>query len=149
MTNRPNTHLKNRDAFVSWASATIRYCDLDPNGHVNNGAINSFFEDGRVQFRNDRMITLGENILRGFVLEKFSAEYFKTLHYPGSVDIGTVVQNIGRTSYVLGQGIFTDEGCIATAEVVTVCVNNASQKPTVIDGDLRLILKNSLSILKN
>jgi acyl-CoA thioester hydrolase len=145
MRNRINTQLKYRDNYLTWTSASIRYCDLDPNGHVNNGAINSFFEDGRVQFRNDRMIILGDSVLRGFVIAKFSVEYLKTLYYPGFVDIGTVVQKIGSTSYVLGQGIFTSEDCIATAEVVTVCLNDLDQKPLIIKGKLRLILEKSLS----
>ena len=48
--------LKDRKNYVSWAQSTIRYCDLDPNGHVNNGAINTFFEDGRVLFRDEYMV---------------------------------------------------------------------------------------------
>jgi|TARA_B100000315_G_scaffold241582_1_gene262587 acyl-CoA thioester hydrolase len=146
MTDTQELNLKSRDAYVSWTSATIRYRDLDPNGHVNNGAINEFFEDGRVQFRNDRMISLGDNILAGFALVKFSVEYYKTLHYPGSVDIGTVVTKIGRTSYVLGQGIFSGDECIAVAEVITVCLDDQTQKSQPIGDELRAILANAQNI---
>ncbi len=139
-------NLKTRDAYVSWTSATIRYSDLDPNGHVNNGAINAFFEDGRVQFRNDWMISLGDDFLAGFALVKFSVEYFKTLHYPGSVEIGTVVTKIGRTSYVLGQGIFNGDECIAVDEVVTVCLDAQTQKSQQISDELRAILESAQNI---
>jgi len=146
MTDTQESNLKTRDAYVSWTSATIRYRDLDPNGHVNNGAINEFFEDGRVQFRHEQMTTLGDDILAGFALVKFSVEYFKTLHYPGSVDIGTVVTKIGRTSYVLGQGIFNGDAgdnCVAFAEVITVCLNAETQKSQPINDELRVILENA------
>ena len=143
MTDTQEPDLKSRDAYVSWTSATIRYRDLDPNSHVNNGAINEFFEDGRVQFRHEQMITLGDDILAGFALVKFSVEYFKTLHYPGSVDIGTVVTKIGRTSYVLGQGIFSGDECIAVDEVITVCLDAETQKSQPINDELRAILENA------
>ncbi len=146
MTEPQELNLKTRDAYVSWTSATIRYSDLDPNGHVNNGAINAFFEDGRVQFRNDWMISLGDDFLAGFALVKFSVEYFKTLHYPGSVEIGTVVTKIGRTSYVLGQGIFNGDECIAVDEVVTVCLDAQTQKSQQISDELRAILESAQNI---
>ncbi len=125
--------LKNMGIYANWAKGTIRYSDLDPNGHVNNGAINAFFEDGRVCFRNDRMLKLGDEILTGFALVKFTVEYFAPLYFPGTVDIGTVVTRIGGSSFSLGQGIFSGGTCVSTAEVITVLFDpktNSSQKLT-------------------
>jgi acyl-CoA thioester hydrolase len=141
MTNQADINLKTRDAYSSWATCSIRFSDLDPNGHVNNGAINAFFEDGRVQFRTDRMVSLGDGILSGFVLVKFSVEYLKVLHYPGSVDVGTVVTKVGNTSFVLGQSIFSGDNCIAVAEVITVSLNSDTQKSQPIEGALRDVLE--------
>ena len=141
MTDSSELNLKLRESYTSWTNATIRYSDLDPNGHVNNGAFNAFFEDGRVQFRNDRMISLGEDILTGFVLVKFSVDYLKALHYPGAVDIGTVVTKVGRSSYVLGQGIFSGDDCAAIAEVITVWFDDETQKSKPIGDELRGILE--------
>ena len=125
--------LKNMGIYANGAKGTIRYSDLDPNGHVNNGAINAFFEDGRVCFRNDRMLKLGDEILTGFALVKFTVEYFAPLYFPGTVDIGTVVTRIGGSSFSLGQGIFSGGTCVSTAEVITVLFDpktNSSQKLT-------------------
>jgi acyl-CoA thioester hydrolase len=141
MADKPDFDLKTRKAYVNWATVTIRYSDLDPNGHVNNGAFSAFFEDGRVQFRGDHMIILGDDILSGFVLVKFAVEYLNGLHFPGSVDIGTVVTKVGRTSYSLGQGIFIDDTCFAIAEVITVCLNSETKRPQIIGGALRGILE--------
>ena len=134
-------NLKIRKFYTDWVTENIRYSDLDPNGHVNNGAINAFFEEGRVQFRAARMKSYSENILAGFVLVKFSVEYLKALNYPGSVDIGTMVTSIGRTSYLLNQALFLAKECIAIAEVVTVCCNKETQKAELINDDLRNILE--------
>ena len=132
--------------YPSWTNSTIRYSDLDPNGHVNNGAINAFFEDGRVCFRNEQMLQLGDDILAGFVLVKFSVNYLAPLFFPGSVDIGTVVTRVGRSSYNLGQGIFDGEKCVATAEVVTVFIDSNTKKSQELTHDLRAILERAMKV---
>ena len=134
-------NLKDPSICSSWTKSTVRYSDLDPNGHVNNGAINAFFEDGRVCFRRDRMLRLGDEILTGFALVKFTVEYLVPVYFPGSVDIGTVVTRIGGSSYTLGQGIFLSGKCAATAEVITVSFDPESGKSKKLTPDLRLILE--------
>ena len=130
--------------YSSWTNSTIRYSDLDPNGHVNNGAINAFFEDGRICFRKEQMLQLGDDFLAGFVLVKFSVNYLAPLFFPGSVDIGTLVTRVGGTSYDLGQGIFSGNKCIATAEVVTVLVDSKTKKSRELPIDLRAILERAI-----
>jgi acyl-CoA thioester hydrolase len=138
---KAESNFKIREVYTDWVTNNIRYSDLDPNGHVNNGAINAFFEDGRVQFRADRLSDYSEDILAGFVLVKFSVEYLRALKYPGSVEVGTLVSNIGRTSYLLKQGLFCDNECMAIAEVITVCFNKETQGAELINDDLRGILE--------
>ena len=130
--------LRNRIVFPEWTRVTIRYADLDPNNHVNNGAINQFFEDGRVHFRLARMAPLGEETLSGFALVRFSVIYRAPLHYPGEVEIGTVVTRIGGSSYDLGKGIFQGDKCVATAEVTTVHIAGGKSAP--LPDSLRAIL---------
>ena len=137
--------LKKRIVYASWTRSTIRYSDLDPNGHVNNGAINAFFEDGRVCFRNEHMLRLGEDILTGFALVKFSVDYLAPLFFPGSVDIGTVVIRIGKSSFNLGQGIFDGEKCVAIAEVVTVFFDPKNNKSQKLTDELRIILRDAMT----
>lgn len=120
------TSLRDASAYAVWTTDTIRYVDLDPNGHVNNGAINAFFEDGRVRLREEHLALPGETVLSGFVVAKLTIEYLAALHFPGEVRIGTVVVAVGNSSYTLGQGLFRDGRCVATAEVVTVHVDPRS-----------------------
>ena len=116
----PELDLTNRHVYKTWTQDMVRYRDLDPNGHVNNGAINQYFEDGRVYLREERMADLGGNILRGFAIKKFTATYHEALSYPATIDVGSVVSRIGNSSFVLGQGVFDNKRCIATAEVISV-----------------------------
>ena len=136
--------LKIKNIYPSWTRSTIRYSDLDPNGHVNNGAINAFFEDGRVCFRNEYMLQLDDDILTGFALVKFSVSYLAPIFFPGSVDIGTVVTRIGDSSYDLGQAIFDGDKCVATAEVVTVFFDSKNNKSQELTRELKAILKSAM-----
>ncbi len=132
---------KNPGSYPVWTKDSIRYRDLDPNGHVNNGAINEFFEDGRVRFRQDYLTSVASDILSGFVIARFCVEYHRPLFFPGDVDIGTAITRVGRTSYTLMQGLFRDGECVASAEVVSVLIDRDTGKPTLIPDKLRTLME--------
>lgn len=135
--------LKSRASFRVWTSDTIRYADLDPNDHVNNGAINTYFEDGRVRFRDQHLSHLGEGTLAGFVLVKYTIEYHAMLLFPGEVDIGTTILRIGGSSYTQGQSVFRDETCIATAQVVTVRLSEETGRSMPLDDVFKQALRDA------
>ena len=129
---------------MSWAEVSIRYRDLDPNGHVNNGAINQYFEDGRVKFREDLMSSLGREILTGFAIAHFEASYYSALNYPGRVEVGTVVTRIGKTSFGLGQAIFVGSREIAGADVVSVYFDPSTGTKKHLPKELLTVLEKAL-----
>jgi acyl-CoA thioester hydrolase len=137
--------LHDRAVYVAWGRDIVRYSDLDPNGHVNNGAINMFFEDGRVAFRDQRMALGGKALLTGFAVKKFSVTYHAALGYPATVETGTVVTRVGRSSFELGQGVFANGRCIATAEVVQVYFDPATGKSAPLPDPVRAALEGTLA----
>ena len=141
MTNQPpdmpSYNLKDRATYVTWTADSVRYADLDPNGHVNNGAVNQYFEDGRVHFRSERMTFLGDALFTGFAVGRFTATYHAALTYPATVDVGTVVTRIGTSSFDLGQGVFNVDVCIATAEVAPVYFDPATGKSMKLPDPIR------------
>ena len=149
MTKLTTESLQSREAYSSWISVSSRYSDLDPNEHINNGAINSFFEEGRVNLRAERMALLDKNILSGFALVRFTVEYLKEIKYPGLIDVGTMVKKVGNTSYTLGQALFRGTDCFSVAEAVTVFLNPNSKRPEPIDDHLREILNSLESPFKD
>lgn len=133
------------DAFAVWTTDTVRYGDLDPNLHVNNGAINQFFEDGRVSFRQQRLSSTDGDKLTGFAVVKFSVSYRAPAHYPGEVEIGTIVSRVGGSSYGLGQGVFQNGVCVATAEVVTVHFDPQTSSSKPLPDDIRAALESAMN----
>jgi acyl-CoA thioester hydrolase len=133
-----------RTAYAIWTSDTLRYGDTDRQGHVNNAVFATFCESGRVRFLYDEALDLrgpGSN----FVIARLELDFLAELFYPGSVDIGTRVLSVGRSSFRLGQGIFTGEACAATAECVMVLVDDATRRSQPLTPRLRLWLEARLA----
>jgi len=140
----PPYDLKDRGTYATWTSDSVRYADLDPNGHVNNGAVNQYFEDGRVHFRSERMKFLGDALFTGFAVGRFTATYHAALTYPATVDIGTVVTRIGTSSFDLAQGVFNGDVCIATAQVAQVYFDPATGKSMKLPDPIRAAFEAAL-----
>ena len=133
--------LKNIDAYPHIITDTVRYSDLDPNNHVNNGALLAYIEDGRTRMRSERFTTLGEDVLAGFVIARITVDYHAPMGFPNTVHVGTGVTRLGTKSYTLGQAVFLDKQCILSGEVVTVFVDRASGKSAPLSQDVRAILE--------
>lgn len=140
-TSSASPDLTSKATFPVWTTVSVRYGDLDPNNHVNNGAINQYFEDGRVGFRLQRLSDVAGDTLAGFAVVSFAANYRAPAHYPGNVEIGTVVTRVGGSSYGLGQAIFQDGKCVATAEIVTVHFDPGTSRSVRLSDAFRAALE--------
>jgi acyl-CoA thioester hydrolase len=113
---------------------TIRFGDLDPQGHVNQAVFLTYFESGRVaMFRNQ---DLGIGVPGAtFVLVRMEVDYLKELHWPGTIEIGTGVAEFGRSSFKVTQAIFRDGACAAIGRATLVCIDLATRKARPIPGE--------------
>ena len=130
-----------RHIYPVFSQTTVRYCDLDPNGHVNNGAFSAYFEDGRVRLRTTHLSAVGGAMLSGFAIARICIDYRAPLSFPASVDIGSSIVRIGRSSYTLAQAVFEGERCVARAEVVTVRFDPHTHRSIPIEDGLRAVLE--------
>ncbi len=115
--------------FPSLATDTIRYGDTDRQGHVNNAVFTTFLETGRVHLLFDPANRLPRPNT-SFVLARLEVDYVAEIHWPGTVQIGSRVLEIGRSSARFAQAIFQDGACTARAETVVVLVDNLTHKST-------------------
>ncbi len=114
---------------------TIRYADLDPQGHVNNAVFATYFETGRVaMFRNP---DLGIGVPDGtFILVRAEIDFMRELRWPGTVEIGTALAEFGRTSFKVTQAIFNDNACAASGRFTMVLVDKISRRPRPLPADV-------------
>jgi acyl-CoA thioester hydrolase len=115
--------LMNPDTHALWRQDIIRFGDLDVLGHVNNVAYMVYFETGRVAFLEQLGVPPRDREHGPvFVLAHIGADYIEELYYPGTVEIGTAVRHVGKSSFHLGHGIFAEGRCKAIATSVIVQV---------------------------
>jgi len=112
-------------------SDKIRYADTDRQGHVNNAVFATFIETARAEIIYDRAAPLVEPGT-SFVIARLALDFRAEINWPGTVWIGTRVAQIGRSSFRLEHGLFQDERCAATAEVVIVHFDDATRKSRVL-----------------
>ncbi|MBT3790591.1 MAG: acyl-CoA thioesterase [Alphaproteobacteria bacterium] len=128
--------LTSADTFDHWIRESIRFADLDSLGHVNNVAFSTYYESGRVRYFSD----LGSPVdLREFVwmAVKISVEFKAQMNWPGFVDVGSSIVKMGRTSMVIGAGLFVDGTCTSTSECIMVYVNSETSKAVEIPDSIR------------
>jgi acyl-CoA thioester hydrolase len=107
----------------------VRYADLDPNQHVNNAVYATYFETGRVTLVKDRSYGLMPSGL-GWMLVRLDIHFRAELRWPGTIEMGLGVSKFGRTSVTFEQVVFSEEKCVASAQSVTVLIDESTRKPT-------------------
>lgn len=107
-----------RTTFKSWTRVSVRYNDLDPLGHVNNAALGIFLEEARCQLITPRIKSHGRHL--DMVLASTTMHYRAEMHYPGDVEVGTIVTRLGSKSFSLAHGVYQDDRCTGTAELTLV-----------------------------
>src|SRR5262245_26211911 len=124
---KPARVLPELSQFPGRTRDIIRFGDLDPQGHVNNTVFATFFETGRVAFLREPGNALSPSGTTAG-LWRLDISFLKELHWPGDVEIGTGVAEIGRSSFTFLQAIFHEGACAATARATMVMIDGATRR---------------------
>jgi acyl-CoA thioester hydrolase len=128
--------LADAEGYAFWNDHTLRFADLDPAAHVNNVAIAALFESGRVDFWRTIGVAADDPGVNT-VVARVVIDYRAQLHFPGDVRVGSRILRIGRSSCLIGQGLFAGGRCAATSEAVSVLVDRSTDRSTAIPDALR------------
>jgi acyl-CoA thioester hydrolase len=128
------------EAYPGRTSAEIRYSDLDRQGHVNNAVFATFSEIGRVAFMYDPERPLASEG-RSFVIARLLIDFRAELFWPGTVEIGTGVVRVGRSSFTLAQGLFSNGSLVAATEATIVMVDKETRRSTPLPPETLDILQ--------
>lgn len=138
----PLLDLRARATFKHWTRVPLRYCDQDPLGHVNNGAIPMCLEQGRVEL----IAPLVERFAgpdADIVLARTIIDYLAELTYPGTIEVGTRITRIGNKSLNTAHGVFMhgSERCHGTSECVLVFFDTVGRRSLAPSPALRAALE--------
>jgi acyl-CoA thioester hydrolase len=113
----------------------VRFADLDPNQHVNNAVYATYFETGRVTLMKDKSYGLMPPGL-SWMMVRLDMHFRAELRWPGTIEMGLGVAKFGRTSVTFDQVVFSAGQCVASAQAVTVLIDEAARKPTPLTEDI-------------
>ena len=125
-------------AYPVWIDERIRNADTDQFQHVNNAAIASYCEAGRMALFTDSTL---QEALSGLhiVVAKLTILFERELFYPGTVRVGTRVTAIGNTSFQVSQELFGPQGRFARSEATCVMMERVQHKPIRIPDVVRML----------
>jgi acyl-CoA thioester hydrolase len=137
--------LTRRATFDLFTPVTVRFCDTDKLGHVNNVSIVSYVEAGRCDLFYKLLQDAGTAVEIDFVLVRAAVDFRREIFYPGTVEVGSRFLRLGNRSVTSGYGIFVGDACVATAECVNVFFDMNARASVVPSGTLRGLLETAVA----
>jgi len=136
---------RDRAAYRFWTRDIVRFQDLDRLGHVNNVSFAIYLESGRVDFLEALTPGSTDGSGTGWVIARLILDFLNVAQYPADVDIGSRVLRIGRTSCVIGQGLFIGDDCFGAAENVCVWADTNAGRSLPMPDPVRAALHTHLT----
>jgi acyl-CoA thioester hydrolase len=135
------TSLARRDAYRVFQPVLVRMRDFDTQGHVNNSVVAAYLEEGRYRLLNHTIRpSLPPGDVGGFVVAEQTIRYLREIRETGELAVGTRVERIGNSSFVMGQGLFAGETCLSAALLTMVHIGRETRRGEVLSEAFRAAL---------
>ena len=135
---------KRYNAFMSKFNFTypvsIRYSDLDPQWHVNNGRFLAYCETARLQYMRKLGLFDGKSFNDlPLIVADVHVRYIEPIEPTDEAVVSMGVTRIGNKSLVMEYEVTTPDGarCYATAETVMVAYDYYEKKSVPVSAELR------------
>jgi acyl-CoA thioester hydrolase len=129
------------DEFRHRTRLEVRLGDLDPFGHVNNAVIATYVEQGRVLYLRDVLGTGVDPVSMPFILAMLKIDYLSQVMFSDTVEVGSRVDWIGRTSVGMSHLLINQEAReLARSEAVLVAFDYDLEKPMPVSDSWRAIM---------
>ncbi len=115
-----------------------RLSDVNAARHVSNTAIAGIYDDARY----DVLLQVVPEKERGAssrtVMAQTNLRYIEEIHHPAPLTVATGVSRVGRTSFELFQGLFSEGRCVGLCDTTYVYCDAAG--PAAVDDGKRATL---------
>jgi len=71
-----------------------------------------------------------------WIMVRLDIHFRAELRWPGRIEMGLGVSKIGRTSVSFDQVVFSEGRCVASAQAVTVLIEETTRKPTPLTPEI-------------
>ncbi len=131
------------DRKLAWShQLKVRWSDMDANGHINNAAFFTYFEQTRIEWLQS---IAAQTTPDGYgpVVKKASCTYLLAVSHPATLELRLYLGKPGRTSFPTYSEIWTtgaDPVKVAEGEAIMVWVHRESGKPESVPDFLRRLM---------
>jgi acyl-CoA thioester hydrolase len=125
---------RGRDAYRHFTTITTRWADNDAYGHVNNTIYYAWFDSAVNQWLvGQGLLDIAAGDPIGLVVET-GCRYFSPLSFPGTIEVGLAVDQLGRSSVTYRVGVFATDSAVPAAEgrFSHVYVGRDSRRPVAL-----------------
>ena len=104
-----------RDQYVAWRTVTTRWRDDDAYGHLNNATYYELFDTAVNAYLYEATGVDVRALPQIGVVAETGCRYFREIGFPEPIEMGLVVDKVGRSSIVYRIGLFqgTSEAAIS------------------------------------
>ena len=126
-----------RTAYCHFQTVPTRWSDNDAYGHVNNVVYYGWFDTVVNTFLIAQgALDIHHGTVIGLVVET-GCNYFASLAFPDTVEVGLRVAHLGRSSVRYELGVFGADGVMAAkGHFVHVYVDAQTRRPTALPDNL-------------
>jgi acyl-CoA thioester hydrolase len=137
MPDEASNNLSDFPVVTSWP---VQWGDQDLFGHVNNTVYFRWYESARIAYLE--RIGVSDMMNReqvGPILAAISCNYRRQLNYPDTVEIGSRITRIGRSSATMTHAIWSrqQKALVADGESTIVMFDYQAQRPVPVPAAIR------------
>jgi acyl-CoA thioester hydrolase len=132
-----------REAFTRFVPMTTRWSDNDPYGHLNNVVYYALFDAAvNAVLIEAGLLDVMESAVVGLVVES-QCRFFSSLAFPDALEVGVVVERLGKSSVRYFLAVFRAGAPVAAAagRYTHVYVERAGGRPTPIPDRHRRLME--------
>jgi acyl-CoA thioester hydrolase len=130
----------NTKEFTYYHPISVRYGDLDPQGHVNNATYLTYLESARLGYYEKSGIWQRDSgATTGMVVARIEIDYLAPIYYGQSIRVGLRLERLGQKSLTFAFQIEDTPGGrpLAWGLSVMVAFDNTTEKSRPIPLDWR------------
>ena len=137
MPDQASNSLPDYPVVISWP---VQWGDQDLFGHVNNTVYFRWYESARIAYLDRIGVSdMMERERVGPILAAICCNYRRQLNFPDTVEIGSRITRIGRSSAVMSHAIWSQQqrALVADGESTIVTFDYQAQRPVPVPDSIR------------
>lgn len=128
------------ETFTFYYPISVRFADLDPQGHVNNAVYLTYLESARLGYYQAAGIWHRDSGMKtGMVVARIEIDYLAPIFFGQSLRVGLRMERMGNKSFTLAFQIELDPqgNALARGKSTMVTYDNQAEKSMPIPLDWR------------